>query len=124
MIATRYHTSVQKKEGIANGGVHTTDFGLNDAEIKKMTKYQGINYEVKRSWKLKNAKVVPVMVGAMGMTTKNLTEILKFIPGNITTNELQLEAVRGSVTILLLAQNLRTKKNFTAWSRNRDPLPK
>ena len=36
----------------------------------------------------------------MGMMKKNLTEILKTIPGNITTNELQLEAVLGSVTIL------------------------
>ena len=58
-----------------------------------MTKYQDPKHEVKRSWKLKNAKVVPVM-------TKNLTGILKTIPGNITTNKLQLEAVRGSVTIL------------------------
>ena len=48
---------------------------------------------MKRSWKLKNAKVVPVIM-------KNLTEILKTIPRNITTNELQLEAVLCSVTIL------------------------
>ena len=34
------------------------------------------------------------------MMKKNLTEILKPIPGNITTNELQLEVVQGSVTIL------------------------
>ena len=58
-----------------------------------MTKHQDLKLEVKRSWKLKNAKVVPVM-------TKNLTEILKIIPGNIITNKPQLETVRGSVTIL------------------------
>ena len=34
------------------------------------------------------------------MMTKNLTEILKTILGNIITNKLQLEAVQGSVTIL------------------------
>ena len=45
-----------------------------------MTKYQDNKHEVKRSWKLKYAKVVPVMI------KKNLTEILKTIPGNITTN--------------------------------------
>ena len=65
-----------------------------------MTKYQDFKNEVKRSWKLRNAKVGPVIVGAMGMMTKNLTEILITIPGNIITNKLQLEAVRGSVTIV------------------------
>ena len=75
-------------------------FGLNDAEIKKMMKHQDLKNEVKRSWKLKNAKVVPVKAGATGMMTRNLTEILKTIPGNITPNKLQLEAVWGLVTIL------------------------
>ena len=31
---------------------------------------------MRRSWKLKNAKVVPVIAGRTGMMTKNLTEIL------------------------------------------------
>ena len=66
-----------------------------------MTKYQDLKHEVKRSWSLTNAKVVPVMMkNLMGMMTKNFTEILKTIPGNNTTNKLQLEAVQGSVTIL------------------------
>ena len=38
-----------------------------------MTKYQDLENAMKRSWKLKNAKVVPVMM-------KNLTEILKNHP--------------------------------------------
>jgi len=50
-----------------------------------MTKHQDLKNEVKISWELKNAKVVPVIVGPMGMMRKNLTEILKTIPGNITT---------------------------------------
>ena len=65
-----------------------------------MTKYQDLKHEVKRSWKLKNAKVVPVM-------TKNLTEILKTIPGNIITNKLQLEAAQDSATILKKALNTK-----------------
>ena len=43
---------------------------------------------VKRFWKLKNGKIVPVIIGAMGMMKKNLMGILKTIPGNINTNEL------------------------------------
>ena len=31
--------------------------GLNNAEIKKMTKYQDLKNEVKRSWKMKGAKI-------------------------------------------------------------------
>ena len=60
-----------------------------------MTKYQELKNEVKRSWKLKNAKVGSEIIGALGMITKNFTEILKTIPGNITTNKLQLEAILG-----------------------------
>ena len=58
-----------------------------------MTKYQDLKNKVKRSRKLKNTKVVPVIVGASGMMMKNVTEILKTIPGNITPNKLHLEAV-------------------------------
>ena len=45
-----------------------------------MAKYQDLKIEVKRSWKLKSAKVVPVIVGATGMMRKNLTEILNREP--------------------------------------------
>ena len=75
--------------------------------MKKMTKYQDLKNEVKRSWKLKSSKIVPMIIGATRMKKKNLIKILQTIPGNITTNELQLEAVRGSVTILKRAH--RTK---------------
>ena len=48
---------------------------------------------------MKKAEIVAVIVGATGMMTKTLTEHLKIIPGIITTNELQVEAIRGSVKI-------------------------
>ena len=41
-----------------------------------MTKYQDLKNEVRRSRKLKNAKVVSVIAGVTGMMTKNLTEKL------------------------------------------------
>ena len=76
------------------------DFGLNATETRKMTKYQDLKNEVKRTWKLKKAEIVPVIIGATGMIKKTLTEYLKIILGNIITNELQVEAVGGSVKIL------------------------
>ena len=41
-----------------------------------MTKHQDLKNEVSRSWKLKNAKVVPVVAGPTGLVIKNLTKIL------------------------------------------------
>jgi len=41
------------------------------------------------------------------MIKKTLTEYLKIIPGNITPNGLQVEAVRGSVKILKRALGTR-----------------
>ena len=41
-----------------------------------MTKHQDLKNEVRRSWKLKNAKVISVIAGPTGMMSKNLTEIL------------------------------------------------
>ena len=41
-----------------------------------MTKHQDLKNEVRRSWKLQNAKVVPVRAGPTRMMTNNLTEIL------------------------------------------------
>ena len=73
------------------------DFGLNNAGIRKTTKYQDLQNEVKRTWKLKNANIMAVIVGAMGVVKKNLNEILKTLPVKITTNKLQLET---SMTVL------------------------
>ena len=79
----------------------------NDVEIKKMTKYQDLKHEVKRSWKLKNDKDVPVMM-------KNLTETLKTIPRNIITNDLELEAVQGSAMILKRALGTKLGEQKTS----------
>ena len=35
----------------------SSDFGLKNAEIKKMTRYQDVRNEVKRSWKMKMPKL-------------------------------------------------------------------
>ena len=41
-----------------------------------MTKHQDLKNEVRRSWKLNNAKVLPVISGPAELMTKNLTDIL------------------------------------------------
>ena len=54
----------------------SNDFGSNATKIRKMTKYQDLKNEVKRTWKLKKAEIVPVIVRATGMMKKTLTGYL------------------------------------------------
>ena len=94
--------------------------------MKKITKYQDLANEVKRSRKLKNAKVVPVMVkNLMGMMTKNLTDI-KNHPWEYHYKRTTVGSRPGlsdDPEESPRHKTLRTE-NFTAWSMNRDPLPK
>ena len=53
MIATKEKTALLIEMSLPS------DFDLNNAEIKKMTKYQDLRNEVKRSWKRKSIKIVP-----------------------------------------------------------------
>ena len=47
-----------------NGRVH-------EKEREKVEKYQELRREIGRLWQLKNVKVVPVVVGALGSVTKD-----------------------------------------------------
>ena len=57
------------------------DFGRHATEIRKMTKYQVLKNEVKRTSKMKKAEIIPVIVGARGMIRKTLTEYLNITLG-------------------------------------------
>jgi len=57
------------------------DFRQQDTEIRKMTKYQDLKNEVKWSWKLKKAEIIPVIVRVTGMIKKTLTDFLRIILG-------------------------------------------
>ena len=62
-----------------------SNFGQNNTEIKKTTRYQDLKNEVKISWKLKSTKIVSVIIGAMEMIKNNFMDTFKKnIPANIT----------------------------------------
>ena len=88
-----------------------------------MPKYHYLKNEAKRSWKLKNIKIVPVIIGAMDMVKKNLPENLNTISGKSIKNKLV-----GSCLGLRDDPEKRTKnweeENFTAWFMNHDPFSK
>ena len=86
--------------GLEREGERGRREGREGRERERKEEISRFQKEVKRPWKLKRSEIVPVIIEAAGRMNKNLTEILKTIPGNISTNKLQLEAVLGSVTIL------------------------
>ena len=49
-----------------------SNFGRNNVEMKRITKYQNLKNGVKRSWKLKSDQIVPFVIGATGMIKKEL----------------------------------------------------
>ena len=75
------------------------DKNVESKEKEKQEKYQDLGRELPRLWKAK-AKVVPVVVGALGAIAKRLKSHLKEIriPNRVRT--LQKSALLGTATIL------------------------
>ena len=76
------------------------DYGLNRAEREKITKYQDLKYDLKRTWALKEIDIIPVVIGATGLMKGNLKNYLEAIPGHPSAHEVQIAAIKGTVTIL------------------------
>ena len=76
------------------------DYGLNRAERRKIEKYQDLKNHLKTIWSLKKIDIIPVVVGATGLIKGNLKEYLKSIPGDPKAEEVQIAAIKGTVTIL------------------------
>ena len=76
------------------------DFGLNRAERQKITKYQDLKNDLKSTWALKEIEIIPVVVGATGLVKKNLRRYLTAIPSSPSIHEVQIAAIKGTVTIL------------------------
>ena len=85
-----------------------SDYGLNRAERDKVSKYQALKNDLKTTWNLCSAEVIPVIVGATGLQKTNLVKYLEEIPGKPDPYEVQLSAIKGSITILKRALGYRT----------------
>ena len=75
-------------------------YGLNTAERKKISKYQDLKNDLRTTWELDDIEILPVVVGATGLIKDNFAEILKKIPGSPNVEETQLQAIKGTVTLL------------------------
>ena len=76
------------------------DYGLNRAEREKITKYQDLKNDLKKTWSLKEISIIPVVIGATGLIKKNLKSYLNAIPGKPSYYEIQIAALKGTTSIL------------------------
>ena len=68
-------------------------------DYEKLEKYQGLKEELERMWKVK-AKVVPVVIRALGAVTPKLEEWLQQISGTTSDLSVQKSAMLATAKIL------------------------
>ena len=76
------------------------DFGINRAERDKITKYQDLKNALRNEWQLKSIDVIPIIIGATGLIKDNLQLYLEAIPGRPKKYQIQVAAIRGTVSLL------------------------
>ena len=86
------------------------DTRVNSKEEEKIERYGELAREVKKLWKLKGVKVVPIVIGELGTTPKNLEMWLKEIGLNIKIGLLQKVAQLGSARILRKVMDCRMRR--------------
>ena len=53
------------------------DIRVSKKEKKKIENYQEVKREIKRMWNIRTFKVIPVVVGAVGSTSKKLKSCIE-----------------------------------------------
>ena len=75
------------------------DKNITIKEFEKRSKYKDLEIEIQRMWKM-NTEILPVVIGALGVITKDLEENLRKIPGGVRGKEIQKIALMGTAHIL------------------------
>jgi hypothetical protein len=68
-------------------------------EAEKILKYKDLAIEIQRMWNVKT-RVIPVIIGATGTTSKSFRKYVSNISGNHEVRELQKTAILGTAHIL------------------------
>ena len=68
-------------------------------DAEKILKYKDLTTEIQRMWNVKT-KVIPVIIGATGTSSKTFRKYVSNIPGNHEVKELQKTAILGTAHIL------------------------
>ena len=75
------------------------DHNIKEKEEKKIKKYTDLRLEVSKIWNC-SSKVIPVIVGALGLVTKNLEKYLKSLEVDCKISVIQKSALLGTANIL------------------------
>ena len=76
------------------------DIRVGEQEKEKIERYQEIKREIKRMWNNRSINVIPVVVGALGSTSKKLKKCIVELGVIINTALLQKAALLGTARIL------------------------
>ena len=76
-----------------------SDSNVSIKEFEKKSKYKDLEIEIQRMWKTKT-KVIPVVIGALGVMSKDFEGYVKEIPAKMNNQEIQKIALMGTAHIL------------------------
>ena len=76
------------------------DSRVAEKEREKVEKYQDLKREVARIWSMRKVEVIPVVVGALGMITKNLDKWIEKIGIKIKAEHIRKTTILGTARIL------------------------
>ena len=71
------------------------DRNVVQKEAEKKLKYKSLYIEIQRMWNLK-CKIVPEIIGATGIVTRNLRSNFEVVPGKHSIDSLQKTAILGT----------------------------
>jgi hypothetical protein len=75
------------------------DRNVVQKEAEKKLKYKTLCIEMQRMWNLK-CTIIPVIIGATGIVTRNLRKNLEFVPEKYSIDSLQKTAILGTSHII------------------------
>jgi hypothetical protein len=77
---------------------HTCRQKCGEKEAEKL-KYKSICIEIQRMWNLK-CMIIPIIIGATGVVTRNLRKNLEAVPGKHSIDALEKTAILGTSHII------------------------
>ena len=72
---------------------------ISAKEFEKLSKHKDLDIEIAKMWKMKK-KLIPVIVGALGMIKNGTQKYVNEIPGNLPFAEIQKLVLYSTAYIL------------------------
>ena len=97
---------ILKKTCIIDVAVPCTSYLLK-TESTKISKYQNLRYELRRTWKQDEVVIIPIVISATGVVSKTLEENIKKLPiQNYVIPEIQKAVILQTCHITRIFLNL------------------